>query len=383
MRRRYILLLTSALFSSIISSFLYIYIKYLNFPEYFYSVLIAIPSLAAIFSAITYGHLKYTKENYFNYVLFGIFGTLLSTYIYVFYKDPFIYIINTFLFNFSATVAYYAIIKYTKDVKMNFYNAIFTLIGYLIVYLLVLIYTNLDFLFILFFIAHFIGFLVVTILVAKNLILNIIETLKKEIGILNIVDTILASVEEKVNKELERYVPDIRLNEIKIERISLINFIAVIGFSSIYTKVVYLVNTYNLTNMFPIFFLISSGIGALAFLIPPKENIKLSSLGMLIRIFVGILILLVLFNIINIQSYSLAFFILLFILIPLSWNLFVLYADNFILKVREELFSSVYFFRNLAGFITPFIVPLLPGISPIVLGIISLIISIVLIFKVK
>lgn len=345
------LVIINGIISSIASTLILIFITKYKLPDYFIGIYFSLQALTPILSSLFLSIIKIDNRNFLDLAYLGVLGPYISI---VFFIDPNIsnLLLSIFLLNFLSGFTLYSITIAKGTTKYYFYNAVSQSVGAFISFFLF----NLNFLLYVSLISIVFSFIILIFSIEyfKIMITEFYDAVKKGYGVLYYVD--------KLNEYIKNVYSDegmiksfFDLKNIKLGKLEFFNFLILIAYSSIWTSIAVYVKNVGLMQIYLLatsMNLLSSGI--LYKLLENNKNTYLVKTGILIRSFLGILVLLFIFKIINISSYD---FLVIFLLIlaSISWVFFQYIQDKIILEKYGYRLGSINLFRNIGGTIGPLI----------------------------
>ncbi|BBL45655.1 hypothetical protein MJ1_0502 [Nanobdella aerobiophila] len=346
-----IILLSNNLLSGILNSIYFVYPSFYHFNSSIYFFIVFISYFGSILSSIIFGNIKVNGNNYIKWSLVGIAGPLLSI-LFLFYPNTYLYIFSYLLFSFTYYSTYFVFLLYYKDVKLNFYFNIYWTIGEIIPQISLL------------FVSIMLNLYIISIL----LLLSILVVLSREIymflfteayelNLLVKIDKIFSQIDHDISNFgtlvplFEGLLYPINIRKLKFGYIELYNFFVLIGFSLVWSSLVFLVDKINLGNIYPLLLFINGLYTSIFYKIYKRTiNNNNVNIGILSRLSMGVILIIfsVIYSVLSIPINGIIMTVL-FILAAYSWTMFQFFFDNFIIIKYPEKFGNVYFFRNLGG----------------------------------
>ncbi|BFI73056.1 hypothetical protein YN1_0430 [Nanoarchaeota archaeon] len=370
------LLIGNNLFGGILNSLYFIYPSYFNFPSSIYFSLVAISYIGSLLSSVIFGNLKINEKNYIPIGSIGIIGPLLSTLLLIF-PNELIFIISYFLFNFTYYSTYFSFLLYYKDVKLNFYFNIYWTIGSVIPQISSLI---LSIMYNLYLVA-FLFLISIIIVLSRNLYLFLF-TDKYQLNLLENIDKIFSIAESNINNFgslyplFEGLVFPINIKKLRIGYLEIYNLFVLIGFSLVWSSLVYSVDKFSLSFIYP-FLLFINGIYTSILYKLYKRNISFRNIkiGIVSRFLIGIILFITILIYIHNQIINAIILLILFILAAFSWTMFQYFFDNYIINNFPQKFGNIYFFRDIGGAIGSLLLYIVPVSYGLILSFLILSIS--------
>ncbi|MGC9133464.1 MAG: hypothetical protein ACP5GJ_03645 [Nanopusillaceae archaeon] len=345
-----IILIANNLFGSFLNSLYFIYPSYFNFPSSIYFSLVAISYISSLISSVFFGNLKINEKNYLTISMIGVIGPFLSIF-FLLIPNPILFILSYFLFNFTYYSTYFSFLLYYKDVQLNFYFNIYWTFGSIILQfssLILSIFYNLYLVAILFLIS-------IIIILSRNIYLFLF-TEKYEINLLEKIDKLFSIAEGNIEKFgslhpfYEGLIFPINIKKIKIGFLELYNLFVLIGFSLIWSSLVYSVNLFSLSFIYPSLLFINGIYSSILYRIYKRSiSFKNIKIGIISRLLMGIVLFIIMILLLSNKTISAIILTLLFILAAFSWTMFQYFFDNYIINYYPQKFGNIYFFRNIGG----------------------------------
>jgi hypothetical protein len=344
-----IIIISNSLFGGMLNSLFFVYPYYFNFSSNIYYSLVAISYIGSILSSAIFGNIKINEKNYINIAMIGIIGPLLSSILLI-YPNVYLLILSFLLFTITTSSTYFSFLLYYKDVSLNFHFNIYWTFGEIVpqisLLFLSLIYNI--------YIVAILLVLSIMIIIYRKLYLFIFSS-AYELNLLERIDKMFSIAENNIDKFgaiypiFEGLIFPMNIKKLRIGYLELYNLFVLIGFSLVWTSLVYSVNIFSLSTIFPFLLFINGLYTSILYKIYKREinfgNIKI---GILSRFLIGIIILLSLILSLS-KIYNAIVLLMLFILAAFSWTMFQYFFDNYIILNYPQRFGNVYLFRNLGG----------------------------------
>jgi len=344
-----IIIISNSLLGGILNSLFFVYPYYFNFSSNVYYFLVSISYIGSIISSAIFGNIKINEKNYINIAMIGIIGPLLSSMLLI-YPNIYLLILAFFLFTITYPSTYFSFLLRYKDVSLNFYFNIYWTFGQIILQILLI------------FISIVYSIYIVSILLIISIIIILHRKLylflyssTYELDLLEKIDRIFSVAEKNIDKLgviypiFEGLIYPLNIKKLRIGYLELYNLFVLVGFSLVWASLVYSVNIFSLSMIFPFLLFINGFYTSILYKIYKREiNFRNIKIGILVRFLMGIIILLSLALSLS-EIYNAMILLVLFILAAFSWTMFQFFFDNYTILNYPQKFGNIYLFRNIGG----------------------------------
>jgi hypothetical protein len=344
-----IIIISNSLLGGMLNSLFFVYPYYFNFSSNVYYFLVSISYIGSIICSAIFGNIKINEKNYINIAMIGIIGPLLSSMLLI-YPNIYLLILSFFLFTITYSSTYFSFLLYYKNVSLNFYFNIYWTFGQIIPQILLIFISIIYNIYII----AILLLLSIIIIVHRKLYLFLFSS-AYELDLLERIDKMFLIAENNIDKFgtiypiFEGLIFPLNIKKLRIGYLELYNLFVLIGFSLIWTSLVYSVNIFSLSTIFPFLLFINGLYTSILYRIYKREiNFRNIKIGILSRFLVGIIILLSLMISLS-KIYNAIIILILFTLAAFSWTMFQYFFDNYIILNYPQKFGNVYLFRNLGG----------------------------------
>jgi len=344
-----IIIISNSLLGGMLNSLFFVYPYYFNFPSNIYYFLIFISYIGSIISSAIFGNIKINEKNYINIAMIGIIGPFLSSMLLI-YPNIYLLMLAFLLFIITYSATYFSFLLRYKDVSLNFYFNIYWTFGQIIPQILLIFISVVYSIYIV-----SILLILSTIIILHRKLYLFLYSSTYELDLLERIDRIFSVAEKNIDKFgviypiFEGLIYPLNIKKLRIGYLELYSLFVLVGFSLVWASLVYSVNRFSLSMIFPLLLFINGLYTSILYKIYKREiNFRNIKIGILARFLIGIIILLSLALSLS-EIYNVMILLVLFILAAFSWTMFQFFFDNYIILNYPQKFGNIYLFRNMGG----------------------------------